>query len=268
MQAIGLHTILPIVICCTAAAELAGSAAVKELCTETERFAAVLTPAREALSHIRTREQADAAVPAILPVHEAKARMLAAVNAVGVRETEFENLVKNTPGLRRALLLIPGEQFTQAVRREIAAGCHGSTRLFCALHNTLHHYTPEQLDAPLSEQDATTLQEAEAAFRAIAAVNTAIASNRTQQVAPQLKEFCRAVRAAQPGIAGVKQHPAATMQLAGLSEQHRKHLSIIGSNLVYQAPEFQQLLREERNNFFFSLFTEEYIDSLIYPHRK
>lgn len=267
MQAIGLHTILPIVICCTAAAEQTSSV-VKELCTEAERFAAVLTPAREALSHIRTREQADAVVPAILPVHEAKARMLAAVNAVGVRETEFENLVKNTPGLRRALLLIPGEQFTRAVRREIAAGCHGSTRLFCALHNTLHYYTPEQLDAPLGEQDATTLQEAESAFRAIAAVNTAIASNRTQQVAPQIKEFCRAVRAAQPGISDAKHQPVAAMRLAEMAEQNRKHFSIIGSNLVYQTPEFQKLLREQRNNFFFSLFAEEYIDSLIHPHRK
>jgi len=261
-----LYTIFPMMVCCIATAEQPATATA--LRTEAENFAAILTTAREALEGIRERRQADAAADKVLPVHEAKARMLAAVEATGVREEAFEALVRDDPALRRALMLIPGEQFTQAVRREIAAGCHDSTRLFCALHNTLHHYTPEQMDAPLHPADAATLSEAEKAFRAIAAVDNAIDTNRIKQLAPHLREFYRAVRAAQPGMPDVQQHPIAAMRLAQLAVQYREQLSVISSNLVYQTPEFQKFLREERDNFFLFLFSEEYLNSLIYPRQK
>ena len=266
MRTTVLCSIFPIIACCLASAEQ--PAAVDMLRAEAQKFALILTSARDALSHIQNRQQADAAVDKVLPVHAAKEQMLAAIEAVGAREAAFEALVTSSPPLRRALMLIPGEQFTRAVRQELAAGCHGSTRLFCALHNTLHLFTPEQLDAPLCEADATTLREAGKALRAIAAVDKAFDTNHTEQASPHLREFYRAVRAAQPGIPSVQQHPIAAMQLAQQTAQYREHLNVIGSNLVYQTPEFQQFLREERDNFFLNLFTEEFLNNLIYPSQK
>ena len=262
-----LLSIVPAVaVCCAASAGQQEPGA--KLCEEAELFRVTLTQALDALRQIKSKEQANAAAPIIAGVHAAKKRMYAACDTQEATGTSIEKLIATQQQVKRALLLIPGEQFTLAVQQELALGCHGSTRLFHALHNTLHQYSAAQLDAPINEADAATLREAEAAFLALTAASKANAKPPYQDISPHLREFFRAVRAAQPGIGSVQQHPAAALRLGQLAAQFRPYSAIINSNLVYQTPEFQQLLREMRDNFVFALYTEEFLNSKICPAKK
>lgn len=237
------------------------TAEVRQLCSAAEQFAAVLEQALSALQSVEGREQAEAAAETVLAVHAAKGKLLAACDAQDATGTSVGELIDTEPEVRRVLLLIPGEQFTRAVQRELAAGCHGSTRLWCALHNTRQNDTPAELDAPLSDADAATLREVEAALRMLSDMHRARENHRLPTPA-QVAEFCRAVRATRPGMAAVQQHPVAAMRLSQLTVQHRRQLETFAMSGFYQQADLRKLMLEEGDNFITVLISPEFLNQL------
>ncbi len=259
MKSLFTWGLLGAVACCVLSAGQA--AAEKSLCSEAVQFAAVLERALSSLQSVEGREQADAAAEAVQAVHAAKARLLAACDAQDATGTSVGALIESSPEVRRVLLLIPGEQFTRAVQRELAAGCHGSTRLWSALHNTRQNDTTAELDAPLSDADAATLREVEAALRLLSDMHRARENHRLPTPA-QVAEFCRAVRATRPGMAAVQQHPVAAMRLSQLTVQHRQQLETFAMSGFYQQADLRKLMLEEGDNFISSLISQEFLNQL------
>lgn len=254
MRAHVLNILSAAAVCSVSPAYAAAPDVVRDICTEAEAYAATLTRALEALQQVSTREQADAAAAHIEPVHAAAERMRRHCDRLEASAYSIKQLISREPSVKRALLLIPAVQFTRAVQQELADGCHGSTRLFCALNNTRHQYNDAQLEAPLSEADAATLREAEAAFRALHTL-TETYSTRPAQLQKHADAFCQAVRAAQPGIPAVRQHPIAAMRLAQLTTRHRTQLERLSMSQFYNNHTLYQLIVTEGNNFISELYT-------------
>lgn len=244
MQAINLHTIFPIIACCVAAAEQPAS--IESFCAGAHEFAATLNTALETLQQIDSREEADAAVPAILAVHEGQERMRRLAKGHELPKLWQESDV------RLALRSIPAPQFTEAVRAEQAGGCHGSVRLFLALHNRLSEFTEEQMEAPLSEADAATLREVEACFNGAKDV-----LENYWYMDKYYIIFLQHLKAAAPGVPALQKSPAAAMRYAQLVEQHRPVAEEFRRNHFRNRGEVEEQLIVEGNNFYTDLYTEE-----------
>ncbi len=231
-------------ICCTAAAQQA--APVEAFCAKATAFAATLNTALEALQQITNREQADAAVPAIMAVHEGQNRMRQLAQG-----HELPELWRNA-AVRLALRSMPAPQFNAAVRAEQAKGCHGSVRLFLALHNRLGEFTEDEINAPISAADAATLQKVEDCFNSVTDV-----MENYWYMDKYYAIFIQHVKATAPGVPALHRSPAAAMRYAQLVEQHRPVAEEFRSLRFRHRGEVEELIIVQGNNFYTELYTDE-----------
>lgn len=231
-------------ICCVAAAQQ--PATVEQFCAEAHRFATTLNTALETLQRIKNREDADAAVPIIIAVHEGQTRMRRLAQGHTLPELWRDARV------RLALRSIPAPQFTAGVRAMQAAGCHGSVRLFLALQNRLEEFTDEQISAPLQAEHEATLREVEACFASVKDV-----LENSWYMDKYYTIFLRHLQAAAPGVPALRQSPAAAMRYAQLAEQHRPVAEEFRRLRFRNRGEVEELIIVQGNNFYSELYTDE-----------
>ncbi|MBQ7022440.1 MAG: hypothetical protein IJN29_02595 [Akkermansia sp.] len=239
------HTILLLpAVCCMATAQQPST--IEQFCAEAATFADTLTKALETLQKIENKEQADAAVPAILTVHEGQARMRKVATG-----HELPQLWRKAD-VRLALRSIPAPQFTAAVRATQANGCYGSVKLYLALHNRLNEFTEEQINAPISEADAATLREVEACFTGVADIMA-----NSWYIDKYYANFLQHLKAATPGVPALQQTPAAAMRYAQLVEKHRPMAEEFRKQRFRNRGEVEEHLVLQDNNFYSALYTKE-----------
>ncbi|MBQ3217824.1 MAG: hypothetical protein IJB33_03015 [Akkermansia sp.] len=239
------HTILLLpAVCCMATAQQPST--IEQFCAEAATFADTLTKALETLQKIENKEQADAAVPAILTVHEGQERMRKVATG-----HELPQLWSNA-AVRLALRSLPAPQFNAAVRDIQARGCHGSVRLFLALHNRLDEFTEEEINAPVSAADAATLQKVEECFNSV----TDVLENYWY-MDKYYAIFTQHIKATAPGVPALHRSPAAAMRYAQLAEQHRPVAEEFRSLRFRHRGEVEELIIVQGNNFYTELYTDE-----------
>ena len=165
----------------------------------------VCTPA---LNSVKDAASASAAVPAVQQVSRAEAAVKAAaekVSASGVDVDRFYRL----GGLDALLSSVPIAAYNDAVRKVLAAGCHGSLPLYTAIMEQ----NPGE-SAPLCQEDKEVLQRVETLMQQLKEIAP------VSHWRPLETEFIRQYDALLPSVQRLQQNPYGAMELRRILEQN------------------------------------------------
>ena len=206
-----------------------------------------------ALEKIQDQASADAAVPAILDIIAEHEKFRALVPD----EQTIKQLWSQTP-LYGHLRKMPAPIYNELLRKELAAGCHGSVKLAMAIAGKHGSFSEEQLSAPLSEQDAATLRQVEEqVFSQIM---------QLQKEPKRTDSFLAAVDATQAGVERLQQSPAGLMHWLVLRERYRKEIEafyrcfrngkLIERFVIQRATYMADFYDDKAHRYFFLFFRE------------
>lgn len=169
------------------------------------------------LSKLRDTAGADAAATAIRRVSAAEAQVMAAAEKLTSSGASVDSLYHEAE-LARALSSIPSAAYNKQVQQVLAAGCHGSVRLYLALAEDTTTYTAEQLAAQLTPADRADLQQIEDVLKQLREISP------VSHWRPLEDAFVQSFDASLPAAVRLEQKPLTAMLLRRLLEQYGEHL--------------------------------------------
>ncbi len=197
----------------------------------------------EAMTSAQDTATAQAAVPAVL-------EMVQAQNALRAAIAEVEKLGITPDGLYKArrfgahVRRMPIQAYNAQLSRLLAAECHDCTELYLALTGKHGMFSREAMEAPLSETEATTLQQLETFYQQIADYRKSLT----------LPEIMKQADALQAGVNALADSPRAAMKRARIEQQYQQKFHWKGPT----TGDFEKRFILEPDTFPADIFTAEY----------
>lgn len=216
----------------------------EQLETAAHHFAATLKQAEATLAAVQDKASAQAAVPAVLAVQDAEASLKTAIGNVlssGLSADELMLKAKFGKHLRR----MPIEAYNQQLRRIQEAACYDCAELYLVFTGRSGEFTPEQLNATLSEEDAATLRELETLL------------SELPDLRKNLPSLLARADALQARVDKLQQSPAAAMRWQQILLRQEKNTGTFFSTGNFGSGEFEDRCFLKANTFLSSLCSED-----------
>ena len=160
------------------------------------------------LNSAKDAESASAAVPAVQQVSRAESSVKAAAEKVSTSGVGVDRFYRQG-GLDALLSSVPIAAYNDAVRKVLAAGCHGSLPLYTAIMEQ----NPGE-SAPLCQEDKEVLQRVETLMQQLKEIAP------VSHWRPLETEFIRQYDALLPSVQRLQQNPHGAMELRRILEQN------------------------------------------------
>lgn len=202
---------------------------------------------------------ADAAAAAITAVSQAEEAVKAAAGKLTEAGLGVSRLYSEGD-LAKAVSSLPIAAYNADIQSALAAGCHGSVKLYLAITEDTRPYTAEQLQAELSEQERADLKEIEQVFGAMKEVCP------NSHWRPLEDEFVRRFDASLPAAERLQQRPLTAMLLHRLLEQYTVELYTLCNHNFHNNGDMEDRFVLHPQNYIGQWYSQRALSGYFYGH--